>query len=120
MHAHTRDCPLTCLQPLLTTVAYNLLRAECLFICGDGEPAVSHAVRLYTNGQLADIRNIGPVRFAEITACLAHAGLISHDAADQASPPATQGVAATDAEPPSARGRPATPSSRLRTRLITE
>ena len=88
MHTHTRDCALTCLKPLLSGAAYNPLLAECLLICGDAEPAVGHAIRLYQKGQLADIRHIGPARFAEIKTCLARAGLISPDDADQASPPA--------------------------------
>jgi hypothetical protein len=122
MHAHTPDCPLTCLKPHLTAAAYNLLRSECLLICGDAEPATGHAVRLYLRGQLADIRYIGPARFAEIRTCLASAGLIGHDEADESCLPAPQAASAADAgQPPhSPAGEPAGASSRLRTRLITE
>lgn len=122
MHAHTRDCPLTCLRPLLSGAAYNPLLAECRLIAGDAEPAIGHAVRLYLKGQLADIRHIGPARFAEIRTCLARAGLIGHDEADEASPPAPQAASGADngEPPPSPPGWPAVASSRLRTRLITE
>ncbi|MGH3273493.1 MAG: hypothetical protein ACRDNZ_04110, partial [Streptosporangiaceae bacterium] len=111
MHAHTPDCPLTCLKSLLTAAAYNPLRSECLLICGDAEPVVGHAVRLYRKGQLVDIRNIGAARFAEIMTCLARAGLISNDEADESSPPAPQTAAASDAGPPSLSARSAATSS---------
>lgn len=122
MHTHTRDCPLTCLKPLLSGAAYNPLLAECLLICGDAEPAVGHAVKLHLKGQVADIRRIGPARFAEIETCLARAGLISPDEADQASPPAPQAASGADTgQPlPSRPGWPTAASSRLRTQLITE
>ena len=122
MHTHTRDCALTCLKPLLSGAAYNPLLAECLLICGGAEPAIGHVIRLYQKGQLADIRRIGPARFAEIETCLARAGLISPGDADQASPPAPRAASSADTgqPPPSPPGWPAATSSRLRTRLITE
>jgi hypothetical protein len=122
MHAHTRDCPLTCLKPLLSGPAFNPLLAECRLICGDAEPAIGHAIRLHQKGQLADIRRIGPARFAEIETCLARAGLISPGEAGQGSPPVPQAASAAHAgqPPPSPPGCPAATSSRLRTRLITE
>lgn len=104
MHPHTSDCPLTCLKPLLTAAAYNPLRSECLLICGDAEPVIGHAVRLYLKGQLADIHNIGPARFAEITTCLASAGLIGPAEADESSPRASRAAAAADAGSPAPSG----------------
>jgi len=75
VHVHVRDCPVTCLRPLLSPVAYGLLRSECAYICGDQEPSIEHVVRLYEKGQLATVRYIGPVRLAEIRTCLTNAGL---------------------------------------------
>jgi len=92
-HVHTRHCPVTCLRPLLSPQSYGLLLSECALICGDQEPSVGHAVRLYEKEQLATVRYIGPARLAEIRTCLASLGLITGAAA-----PADQ--TAGDAGPP--------------------
>lgn len=122
MHAHTRDCALTCLKPLISGATYNPLLAECLLISGDAEPAIGHAMKLYQKGQLTDIRRIGPARFAEIETCLARAGLITPGTATRADQPVARTASSTDTgQPlPSPPGGPAGTSSRLRTRLITE
>jgi len=94
VHTHVRDCPVTCLKPLLSRVSYNLLRSECAYICGDQEPSIGHAVRLYERGQVATVRYIGPRRLAEIESCLASLGLITGTAepADQTAADARAGA----------------------------
>jgi hypothetical protein len=114
MHAHTRDCPLTCLKPLVSTGAYNALRRGCSSTATGPHPAIGDAEDLYHKEQLAGIRGIGPRRFREIEDCLTRAGLIGHGPppspapADHLSPPAAPDWSGTAAP------------RRLRTRLIVE
>jgi len=96
MHVHTRDCPLACLQPLLSAAAWNLLRAECLLISHGTEPTAGHAVDLYTRRQLPTIHGIGPARLAEIQTALTSAGLTAPAAAS--APPGQPGPAAHDGQ----------------------
>jgi len=86
-HAHTRDCLVSCLKPLLSAQTYGLLRSECALICGDQDASVGHAVSLYQNGQLATVRYIGPVRLAEIKTCLTGLGLLTKPAGHGEPPP---------------------------------
>jgi hypothetical protein len=110
-HVHIGDCPLTCLRPLLSPQSYGLLRSECALICGEQEPSVGHAVRLYEKQQLATVRYIGPARLAEVKTCLASLGLITGAAA-----PADQ--TAQDAGPPPVP--PGWPGVTGRLRLFTD
>jgi hypothetical protein len=118
MHAHTRDCPLTCLKPTLSAGAYFPLHRQCSSRASGPHPSIGDAVDLYHKEQLAAIRGIGVKRFREIEGCLTRAGLIG-----QAARPDTQPQApASDGQPPplpsgwSGSTRP----SRLRTRLLVE
>jgi hypothetical protein len=94
-HAHTRDCLLICLKPLLSAQTYGLLRSECALICGDQDASVGHAVSLYQKGQLATVRYIGPVRLEEIRACLAGLGLLTGPAGHPEPPPVLAGWSGT-------------------------
>ena len=93
VHTHVRDCPVTCLKALLSPVSFGLLRSECAYICGDQEPSIGHAVRLYERGQLATVRYIGPRRLADIESCLASLGLITDTAEPADEAPAVAGPA---------------------------
>jgi hypothetical protein len=78
MHAHTRDCPLACLQPLLSTGVYNSLRRECSSTAVGPHPTVGDVADLYHKEQIASIDRIGAKRLLEIETCLTDIGLISH------------------------------------------
>jgi hypothetical protein len=100
-HAHTGDCPVTCLKAMLSAQSYGLLRSECALICGDQDANIGHAVRLFQKGQLATVRYIGPRRLADIESCLASLGLIT-DTAE----PADETAADAGPAPPVPAGWP--------------
>jgi hypothetical protein len=78
MHALTRDCPLTCLEPLLPAQTYHALQAAC----PRSHPTVGHVADLHRRQAITSIRRIGAQGFLRIETCLAGAGLI-----EQSSPP---------------------------------
>ncbi len=55
MHPLTRDCPLTCLKPLLPTLALHALQTAC----PGPHPTVGHIADLYRRQQITSIRYIG-------------------------------------------------------------
>jgi len=71
-----RECPLTCLKPLLSGMVYNTLSRELAGNGRDAAPTVGDAADLHINGKLADIPNIGPARISAVETCLRSAGLI--------------------------------------------
>jgi hypothetical protein len=73
MHALTRDCPLTCLELLLSVPAYHALQDGC----SGPHPTVGHVVDLYDSKEMASLRRVGVKRSLEIETCLTSAGLIS-------------------------------------------
>lgn len=109
MHALTRDCPVTCLELLLSTVAYNALRCAS----PGPHPTVGDIVDLYHDKQLADIDRIGVKRSLEIETCLTRAGLIGH--ATESDAPVGSGQ-----PPPIPTGWPGTEPPRLPTCLFVE
>jgi hypothetical protein len=76
MHAHARDCPLTCLQPLISTRAYNALLQECSTT--GPHPTMGDAADLYNTGELATVRGIGTRSHGKIETTLTNAGFTAH------------------------------------------
>ena len=64
-HSHSPECPISCLEGLLSPNAYVPL---------DRDPSVKtikDVIMLHRNGELRNIRNIGELRFKEIKVVLA-------------------------------------------------
>lgn len=51
MHTHTRDCPLSCLEPLLMGQTYRAPQAVC--------PIIGHVADLYRKDEIISIPRIG-------------------------------------------------------------
>lgn len=72
MYVVTRECPIQCLAPFLSSLTYNALLDGVA-----GSPAtVGQVVELYECGRLMDIHNIGAGRMGEIRRSLIEAKLI--------------------------------------------
>lgn len=70
----TPDCPVDCLQTVLSMASFNrLARADSLLV--DPPRTVGDVVGLCTAGQLRQIGGLGPRRISEIEAALVLAGL---------------------------------------------
>jgi hypothetical protein len=114
MHAHTRDCPLSCLEPLLMAQTYRALQAVC--------PTIGHVVDLYRKEEITSIRRIGARGACQIETCLASAGLTEHppehDAAHVPDLPAPISLVA--APPPLPAGWSGARLPGMPTRLFTE
>lgn len=82
MHTLTRDCPLTCLEPLLPARAYHALQA----VCPGPHPTVGHVVELYQGQMITSIRRIGVQGALRIETCLTRARLIGQPAAPAGNP----------------------------------
>lgn len=63
-HSHSPECPISCLEGLLSPKAYIPLTR------GTGLKTINDVLRLHQNGELRDLRNIGELRFKEIEAAL--------------------------------------------------
>lgn len=114
MHAHTRSCPLSCLEPLLTAQTFRALQAAC--------PTIGHVVDLYRKEEITSIRGIGAKGACQIETCLASAGLIEHPPGRDATPvrdlPAPPDLVAVP--PPLATGWSGAQRPGMPTRLFTE
>jgi hypothetical protein len=64
-HSHSPDCPISCLEGLLSPRAYVPLSRD------PGLKTIKDVMVLHQNGELDDIRNIGELRAREIHAILA-------------------------------------------------
>lgn len=110
MHALTRDCPLTCLELLLSVPACHALQEGC----PGPHPTVGHVVDLYDSEEMARLRWVGVKGSLEIVTCLASAGLISRP-----SPPAPAPVRPPERPLPPGWAGAAQPR-RMRTWLFAE
>jgi hypothetical protein len=69
-HSHSPECPIFCLEGLLSPNAYVPLARD------PGLKTIKDVITLHQNGELRRIRNIGELRFKEIEAVL---GSINRD-----------------------------------------
>jgi hypothetical protein len=108
IHPLTRECPLTCLELLLSIPAYHALQAGC----PGPHPTVGHVVDLYDSKQISSLARVGVKRSLEVETCLASAGLIIRP-----SPPVP--APACEPEPPLPTGWSGAAQPRgMRTRLF--
>lgn len=74
-HSHSPECPISCLEGLLSSRAYVPLARD------PGLTTIKDVVVLYQNGGLGDVRNIGELRAREIQAVLASIDTVSESGA---------------------------------------
>jgi hypothetical protein len=67
-HSHSPQCPISCLEGLLSPRAYVPLHRD------PGLTTIKDVMLLHQNGELGDVRNIGELRAREIQAVLTSIG----------------------------------------------
>ena len=79
-HTFTLDCPIDCLQTVMSRAAFNTLARG--YVAPPGRSAtVGDVMELCRQGQLANIQGLGRRRIGEIEASLVLAGLVLGDPA---------------------------------------
>jgi len=75
-HVITAGCPLDCLAPQLSAMAFGPLRHELPWLL-KRPVTVGDVVQMYLRRQLKHVRHLGPRRIGEIELVLTLAGLIA-------------------------------------------